>query len=193
MTIVLFLVWKMWLIEKYHIKMIVRNLIVFNLKMVFQLMKVHVAKTASFHWCISFMLPMVLHDRDSLTPIKWIIIGIVRSEIDISTHNSLIWFVKLGRLRWSIMPLQHFKGNFVWFVNGKLTRGLSKSHREGLHFREDKWQKIKEGKGPFVVWTFSIQKKIQICLRTSETTAQKTKFSWKCVNFREKSTIKRLY
>ena len=91
-----------------------------------------------------------------------------RSEIDISTHNSLIWFIKLGRLRWSIMPLQHFKGNFVWFVNGKLTRGLSKSHRDGLHFREDKWQKIKEGKGPFVVWTFSIQKKIQICPRTTE-------------------------
>ena len=45
MTVVLFLVWKMWLIEKYHIKMIIRNLIVFNLKMVFQLKKVHVAKT----------------------------------------------------------------------------------------------------------------------------------------------------
>ena len=45
-TVVLFLVWKMWLIEKYHIKMI-KNLIVLqcNLKMVFQLNKVHVAKT----------------------------------------------------------------------------------------------------------------------------------------------------
>lgn len=140
------------------------------------------------------MLLVVLHDRDSLTPVKWILIDIVRSVIDISTHNSLIWFIKFGRLRWSIILLQHFKENFVWFVNGKLTRGLSKSHRDGLHFREDKWQKIKEGKGPFVVWTFRIQKKIQIYPGTSlEMTAQKTNFSWKCVNFLEKFTIKRLY
>lgn len=52
-TVVLFLVWKMWLIEKYHIKMI-KNLIVLQFKDGFSIEKgSRCQNTASFHWYIS--------------------------------------------------------------------------------------------------------------------------------------------